>query len=157
MKLKIKNPFWILLIFGLTIFSFSLPFLVYSGTDLIANRDYLWFVGFQVLMIVTIIYLVNKSYFELIRAEVKGDKLVYYNFLFLKKTIDAKKIRGYKIDTEDGALACTLYGFENKKIAILRFDIYSNVTEFIEELKIEHIEQELTGFQKLKQKIFKIN
>lgn len=94
--------------------------------------------------------MLKKNYFELIRAEIKNGNLIYFNFLFIKNSIELSKIKGYKIGiTDDQKNFISLYTIQNKKLLILKENYYSNISEFIENMKIEKIGTEFTTLQRI--------
>ncbi|KAB1230202.1 hypothetical protein F8D52_13525 [Chryseobacterium viscerum] len=90
----------------------------------------------------------KKNYYELIRANIQNENLVYYNFLLIKKTLHLKDILGYKHGVDDdGNDFISLFNDKNKKIITLKVNIYSNLPEFVEALHCKHIGYELTPLQ----------
>ncbi|QUY54593.1 hypothetical protein [Chryseobacterium arthrosphaerae] len=159
MTLKIKNYFIVFFRITLSLFSFSLPFVFTKGAyqNMISKGHYLWF-SYFILIFLFMIYLVGKkNYYELIRAKIQNENLVYYNFLLIKKALHLKDILGYKngID-DDGNEFISLFNNQNRKIATLKVNIYSNLPEFVESLHCEHIGYELTSFQNVIEKIKKL-
>ena len=159
MILKIKNYFIVLFRIVLFFLSLPLPFIFTEGAyqNMISKGHYLWFCYF-ILIFLFMIYLVGKkNYYELIRAKIQRGNLIYYNFLFIKKTIHLKDILGYKHGVDDdGNEFISLFDDQNRKIATLKVNIYSNLPEFLESLHCEHIGYELTPLQTVIEKIKKL-
>ncbi|WP_161990754.1 hypothetical protein [Chryseobacterium viscerum] len=150
MKLKIKNYFIVLFRIILSCFTFSLPFIFTQGEyhNMISQDHYLWFCYFILIFLFTIYLVVKKNYYELIRANIQNENLVYYNFLLIKKTLHLKDILGYKHGVDDdGNDFISLFNDKNKKIITLKVNIYSNLPEFVEALHCKHIGYELTPLQ----------
>lgn len=94
------------------------------------------------------------NYYELVHAKIHNEKLVYSNLLFLTKETKIKEIAGYKNGVDDNSCEyVSIISNENKKIATLKINTYSNVPEFLEALNCECIGFEHTTFQKIIQKI----
>jgi|GEM_PF-1272798 len=157
--LKIKNYFIVFFRIVFSFFSLSLPFIFTKGAyqNMISKGHYLWFCYFILLFLLTIYIVMKKNYYELIRAKIQHENLVYYNFLLIKKTLHLKDVLGYKngID-DDGNEFISLYNDKNKKIVTLKVNIYSNLPEFVEALHCKHIGYELTPFQHVIEKIKKL-
>ncbi len=159
MALKIKNYFIVLFRIGLSFITLPLPFIFTQGAyqNMISKGHYLWFCYFILIFLFTIYLVGKKNYYELIRAKIQSENLVYYNFLFIKKTIHLKDILGYKHGVDDdGNEFISLFNNQNRKIATLKVNIYSNLPEFLESLHCEHIGYELTSFQNVIEKIKKL-
>ncbi|MDR6487880.1 hypothetical protein J2799_002385 [Chryseobacterium vietnamense] len=159
MTLKIKNYFIVLFRIALSFITFPLPFIFTQGAyqNMISKGHYLWFCYFILIFLFTIYLVGKKNYYELIRAKIQKEYLVYYNFLFIKKTIHLKDILGYKHGVDDdGNEFISLFDDQNRKIATLKVNIYSNLPEFVEALHCEHIGYELTSLQTVIEKIKKL-
>ena len=91
------NYFIVLFRIVLSCFTFSLPFIFTQGEyhNMISQDHYLWFCYFILIFLFTIYLVVKKNYYELIRANIQNENLVYYNFLLIKKTLHLKDILGY--------------------------------------------------------------
>jgi len=124
---------------------------------MISQGHYLWFGYFILIFLLTIYIVVKKNYYELIFANIQNENLVYHNFLFIKKTISLKNILGYKHGVDDdGNEFISLFDDKNKKMIMLKVNIYSNLPEFVEALHCKHIGYELTPFQYVIQRIKKL-
>ncbi len=159
MKLKIKN--YIIVFFRITLMlaSLLLPFVFTNGAyqNMTSKGHYLWFSYFIIIFLFGIFILIKKNYYELVVARIHNEKLICRNLLFIRKTFEPKDILGYKngID-DDGKQYVSIYTRENKKIATLKNNIYSNLPAFVDALNCENIGIEFTPFQKIIMKIKKL-
>jgi hypothetical protein len=153
MKLKVKNFLSLISMvftFGMAMLTLFLPYIFFKGTELIARRDYGWFIYFNLVFLFTIMFMMRKCYFELIRAEIKGSYLHFYNFLIIPRKIELTKIKGYKTGIDDNQNKfVSLYNLQNRKLLLLKDNYYSNLPEFIEDLNIKYLDIEYTSFQKV--------
>lgn len=159
MKLKIKNFLIVFFRIVLMFASFSLPFVFAEGAyhNMISEGHYIWFSYFIIIFLLGIFILIKMNYYELLVARVQNEKLICHNLLFIKKIFELKDIYGYRNGVDDeGNEFISLYISENKKIATLKTNIYSNVPDFVDSLKCENVGIEFTPFQKIIIKIKKL-
>jgi len=150
MKTKFKNLVIIVFPFILSFFCLALPFLFYNATSFLKKGEYLWFLYFNGIFIFTIVFMFTRNYFELVRAEINDGNLIYYNFIFIRSSIQISKIKGYKVGISDeGKNFLSIYNQNNKKLFILKENYYSNIPEFIENMKIGKIGTDFTAFQRI--------
>ena len=155
MKLKMKNRIIVFFRITFMIISFSLPFIFTNGAyeNMISKGHYFWFTYFILIFISLTYILIKKNYFELVNAKIQNEKLIYKNLLIFKNEIKLKEIQGFKNGIDDNSNEyISLYSYNNKKIATLKINIYSNLPEFLNALKCDNIGIELTVFQKIIQK-----
>jgi len=159
MKLGIKNYLIISFRIILMLASLSLPFVFANGAyhNMISKGHYLFFSYFVINFLALIYILVKMNYYELVVAKITSEKLICSNLLFIRKTVKLKDILGYRngID-DDGKEYVSIYTRENKKVATLKSNMYSNLPEFVDALECENIGFELTPFQKNIERIKKL-
>ncbi|WP_294239981.1 hypothetical protein [uncultured Chryseobacterium sp.] len=150
MKIKFKNPVISVFLFVVSFFCLALPFLFYHATSFLKKGEYLWFLYFNGVFIFTIVFMLTRNYFELVRAEINDQNLIYHNFIFIQSSIRISKIKGYKIGiSDDGKNFISIYDQDNKKLFVLKENYYSNIPEFTENMKIENIGIDFTAFQRI--------
>ena len=159
MNLKIKNFIIVFFRIALMFASFSLPFVFTEGAyhNMISKGHYLFFSYFIINFLALIYILVKMNYYELVVAKITNEKLICSNLLLIRKTVKLKDILGYRNGIDDnGKEYVSIYTRENKKVATLKINMYSNLPEFVDALECENIGFELTPFQKNIERIKKL-
>lgn len=92
-----KAPF----MFVLGICTFFLPFLFIIGTKVIEQKQYVWLIYFEFLILFAILFLWYKIYYEIVYARIENNVLYYRRLLFIQKSIKIEDIKGFKVGNED--------------------------------------------------------